>query len=457
MSDNNRALLDRFLSSFTFDRRLADADIRTCIAHTRMLVRRRLVSARDAARVVAALQRLAKHPERIAPAEDIHFALEQALERQLGKHRALAGIIRTGRSRNDLVAADERLHLRDEIRAQRLLLQDLIAAILAQAKAHPGAAMCGMTHLQPAQPVLFAHYLLAFGWMFARDIERLDDCARRADRSALGAAAFAGTSFPVDRAGVARLLSFHAPTDNSVDTVSDRDYYVEYAAAASLIMAHLSRLAEELIIWANPNFGYISLPEDLTSGSSIMPQKNNPDYLELVRGRAGQVYGGLVALLTMLKGLPLAYNRDMQEDKRFVFEVMDTVRDCVRVATLVVRGMKVRPDAMRRSLQRDEIMATELANRLVRIARLPFTTAHAAVRRITQHANATGVRIADIPPAEFRRLLLPVRVSDTVLRGLRRDLDPEHAAAGARSFGGSSISDVERQIAALSKLASRKG
>lgn len=457
MPETDRELLKRFLSSFDFDRRLTSADIRTCIAHTRMLARRKLIHGGDAARVIAALERLGENPESIPAAEDVHFAVEQALERALGPNGSLAGIIRTGRSRNDLVAADERLHLREVIREQCDLLRGLIGAILDHARAHPTLPMCGMTHLQPAQPVLFSHYLLAFAWMFVRDIERLEDCARRANRSALGAAAFAGTSFPIDRATIARLLGFLAPTDNSVDTVADRDYYVEYAAAASLVMTHLSRLAEELIIWAHPNFGYIALSEEVTSGSSIMPQKNNPDYLELIRGRAGQVYGGLVSLLTMLKGLPLSYNRDMQEDKRFTFPVMDAVRDCIRVATLVLRHMKVKPEALRRSLDREEIIATELANRLVRVAGIPFTAAHAAVRRITQHAATTGSRIGSLSDAEFRRLLLPIRVSAMALRTIRRDLNPERIAAGARSFGGSSPNEVRRQIARLTRISAGKG
>ncbi|MFN3551079.1 MAG: argininosuccinate lyase [Endomicrobiia bacterium] len=319
-------LLKEFLSSFKFDFKLAKYDILSCIAWTELLIKNKIVDKTQGEKIIRILQNIKKNPKKILPSEDIHFAVEETLEKLLGKQKHLAGIIRTARSRNDLVVSDERMFLKEEIKEIIKLLKSLVSTIVKLAEKNFDISMVGYTHLQPAQPVLFSHYILSFAWWFVRDIERLKDCYKRVDVSVLGSAAFAGSSFEIDRKEIAKKLGFSKVSENSVDSVSDRDFVIEFISCCSIIMMHLSRISEELIIWCNPNFGYISLPKELTSGSSIMPQKQNPDYLELIRGKSAKVYSDLLGILVLMKSLPLSYNRDMQEDKVYLFSCVNTTK-----------------------------------------------------------------------------------------------------------------------------------
>ncbi len=340
--------VEKFTASLAFDKRLALYDVQGSLAHARMLGARSILSKRDVAAIQRGLARVRREIESgqfrwALEDEDVHFAIERRLTALIGD----AGKrLHTGRSRNDQVATDVRLWLRAEIDATDELLVALLRALLAQAERHAGLIMPGYTHLQVAQPVTFGHHLLAYVAMLERDRERLADCRRRVNRLPLGAAALAGTTFPIDRARVARELGFEGIAENSVDAVSDRDFAIEFCACAALAMVHLSRLAEELVLWASPRFGFVRLPDRYCTGSSIMPQKKNPDVPELVRGKSGRVFGSLVALLALMKGQPLAYNKDNQEDKEPLFDAADTVRSSLeaqrRAVPRRVRGGRAR-------------------------------------------------------------------------------------------------------------------
>ena len=322
----------RFTASVGFDRRLAKYDIQASRAHARMLAAQRLLSRRDLAAITRGLTRISKEIDGgrfrwSLDAEDVHLNIERRLTALVGD----AGKrLHTARSRNDQVATDVRLWLRDEIDILRALIADLERALLDQAERHAALVMPGFTHLQVAQPVTFGHHLMAYVEMLERDRERLMEVRKRVNRLPLGAAALAGTSFPIDRSRVARELGFEGLCENSLDAVSDRDFAIEFCAAASILMVHLSRFAEELVLWASPRFGFVRLPDAYCTGSSIMPQKKNPDVPELVRGKSGRVFGHLVALLTLMKAQPLAYNKDNQEDKEPLFDTVDTVKDSLR-------------------------------------------------------------------------------------------------------------------------------
>ncbi len=440
-----------FTASVSFDRRLALHDIRGSLAHARMLGACGILARRD---VVAIERGLAKVRREVESGrfqwsiddEDVHLNIERRLTQLIGD----AGKrLHTGRSRNDQVATDLRLWLRDEIDAVDSRLVALQRALLDQAARHAALPMPGFTHLQVAQPVTFGHHLLAYVEMLERDRERLADCRRRVNRLPLGAAALAGTSFPIDRERVARELGFEAVAENSLDAVSDRDFAIEFCAAAALAMVHLSRLAEELVLWASPRFGFVQLPDRYCTGSSIMPQKKNPDVPELVRGKAGRVSGSLVALLMLMKGQPLAYNKDNQEDKEPLFDAADTLRASLEVFAGLVAGLRPVPEAMRAALAEGHATATDLADYLVRKG-LPFRDAHEAVAKAVREAERAGRQLADLPLATLKKF------SPRIGADAKRVLAPEGSLAARNHTGGTAPEQVRRAIARARKRLARR-
>lgn len=377
------AMVEIFTTSIGVDARLWAVDIRASVAHARMLGKCGVIPAVDAEKIIVGLgqvhEDLAEARVQFqASAEDVHSEVERMLGEKVG---AIAGKLHTARSRNDQVATDTRLYLREQIDEFVASLSSLQTWLVEKAESHKETLMPGLTHMQHAQPVSLAHHLLAYFWMFQRDRERMLDVRKRVNILPLGSAAMAGTSFPIDRRMVAEELGFAGVTENSLDAVSDRDFAVEFLSGASLVMMHLSRFAEELILWSMPEYGFVQLDDSVTTGSSIMPQKKNPDCAELIRGRVGRVYGQLMATLTMLKALPLAYNRDLQEDKVYLFEGLDTVRSSVEVMHLMLSTAEFKTDRMRSALAGDFSNATDLADYLVRKG-LPFREAHEVIGKI---------------------------------------------------------------------------
>jgi argininosuccinate lyase len=394
----------RYTASVQFDRRLADADIAGSLAHARMLAAVGVLAQGDLAAIERGMDVIRGEIARgefpwSQDFEDVHFNIEKRLTTLIGD----AGKrLHTGRSRNDQVATDLRLWLRGAIDGLVAALAALRSAFIALAERHADTIMPGYTHLQVAQPVTFGHHALAYEAMFARDAERLRDCRRRVNRLPLGSAALAGTGFPIDRAQVARELGFEALCANSLDAVSDRDFAVEFAAAAAVTMVHVSRFAEEICWWTNPRFAFVTLADRFCTGSSIMPQKKNPDVAELARGKTGRVHGHLVALVTLMKGQPLAYNRDNQEDKEPLFDTVDTLADTLALVTdLVATGITVDAARMRAAAAEGHATATDLADYLVRKG-MPFRDAHEAVARAVRHAEGKGASLADLPLAELQ-------------------------------------------------------
>jgi len=395
----------RYTASVGFDQRLAPADIQASLAHARMLAAVGVLSAEDLARIVQGLEQILTEIEagtfqwQVA-LEDVHLNVEARLTELAGE----AGKrLHTARSRNDQVATDLRLYLRGEVDALAEGINAVQRSLVELAAEHFDTVMPGYTHLQVAQPVTFGHHLLAYVEMLERDRERLIDARRRINRLPLGSAALAGTTFPIDRERVARDLKFEAVCRNSIDAVSDRDFAVEFCAAGALLMAHLSRLAEELVLWLSPGFGFIALPDRFTTGSSIMPQKRNPDVAELARGKSGRIIGHLVALLTLIKGQPLAYNKDNQEDKEPVFDTVDTLHATLRAFAEMVPGIRVDRDAMRRAALQGHSTATDLADYLVRRG-VAFRDAHEAVARAVRRADELGCTLPQLPLHELQAL-----------------------------------------------------
>ena len=434
-------LVKRFTASVSFDRRLAPYDIDGSLAHARMLAARGIIGRSDLAAIERGLAKVRREIESGAfewslDAEDVHLNIERRLT-------ALAGDagkrLHTARSRNDQVATDVRLWLRAEIDAIDRQLAKLERALVDQAARHAAVVMPGFTHLQVAQPVTFGHHLLAYFEMFERDRDRLADCRRRLNRLPLGAAALAGTTFPIDRARVARELDFDGVCENSLDAVSDRDFAIEFAACASLAMVHLSRLAEELVLWASPRFGFVRLPDRFCTGSSIMPQKRNPDVPELVRGKSGRVFGHLVALLALMKGQPLAYNKDNQEDKEPLFDAVDTLKDSLAAFGDLVAGLEPVPEAMREATLQGFSTATDLADYLVRKG-VPFRDAHEAVARAVREAEASGCDLSALPLEALRRY------SSKIDRDVYRVLTPEGSVASRNHVGGTAPAQVRAAV-----------
>ena len=396
--------VQRYTASISFDKRLAEHDIRGSLAHARMLAACAVISRRDLAAIEAGMRtilaevRSGKFKWSLAN-EDVHLNIERRLT-------ALAGDagkrLHTARSRNDQVATDVRLWLRDAIDALVAQLGALQMSLLGLAERHAGTVMPGFTHLQVAQPVTFGHHLMAYFEMFARDRERLADCRKRVNRLPLGAAALAGTSYPIDRAMVAKALGFDGVCANSLDAVSDRDFAIEFCACAALVMTHISRLSEELVLWMSPRYGFIRLPDRFCTGSSIMPQKKNPDVPELARGKTGRVTGHLMALLMLMKAQPLAYNKDNQEDKEPLFDSVDTLAETLAIFTDMVAGIEVDERAMRAAALEGYATATDLADYLVKKG-LPFRDAHEVVARAVRRAEARGCDLSALGLAELRQ------------------------------------------------------
>jgi len=398
------ALMERINASIGFDQRLFAQDIAGSKAHAEMLAAQDIIGADDAKAIVDGLDRIEKE---IAAGrftfrtelEDIHMNVEAALREMIG---APAGRLHTGRSRNDQVATDFRLWIRDTIDAQDAAFRALQEALIDKAERHADLVMPGFTHLQTAQPVTFGHHLMAYVEMFGRDRGRFADCRRRLNECPLGAAALAGTSFPIDRAMTARALGFDRPTANSLDSVSARDFAMEYLAAASIAATHLSRLAEEIVLWSSQQFGFVTLSDAYSTGSSIMPQKRNPDAAELVRAKAGRIIGAFAGLLVVMKGLPMAYSKDMQEDKEPTFEAADTLELGLAAAAGMVADLEPRPERMRAALDHGYPTATDLADWLVRVAGLPFRDAHHVTGQVVALAEGKNVGLDALSLAEMR-------------------------------------------------------
>jgi argininosuccinate lyase len=437
-------IVKQYTASVDFDQRLAGADIAGSLAHARMLAAAGILAAEDLAAIERGLAAIKGEVERSEFAwsrdfEDVHLNIEKRLIALIGD----AGKrLHTGRSRNDQVATDMRLYVRSAIDDVCARIASLRRALLDLADAHAATVMPGFTHLQVAQPVTFGHHLMAYDAMLSRDAERFRDCRTRVNRLPLGAAALAGTGFPIDRDRVARELGFDGLCENSLDAVSDRDFAIEFAAAAALTMMHLSRFAEELVLWSSPAFGFVRLADRFCTGSSIMPQKKNPDVPELVRGKSGRVYGDLVALLTIMKGQPLAYNKDNQEDKEPVFDIVDTLLPTlVILADLVAGGIEVDPHRMRAAAGTGYATATDLADYLVRKG-VPFRDAHEAVAQAVRHAEAAHVDLAQLPLDALRRFS-PL-IGDDVFSVLTLD----GSVASRNRPGGTAPEQVRRAIRA---------
>ena len=441
-SEPMSALVQRYTASVGFDRRLWRADLQGSLAHAEMLAAQGLLSAEDHAAIVRGMAQIAADIEAgrfewKLELEDVHLNIEARLTQLVGD----AGKrLHTGRSRNDQVATDVRLWLRGEVDSLIALLGALQLALVDAAEPHAEVIMPGFTHLQVAQPVSFAHHLLAYVEMFARDAERLSDVRRRVNRLPLGAAALAGTSYPLDRERVARSLGFDGVCENSIDAVSDRDFAIEFTAAASLCMVHVSRLSEELILWMSQSFGFIDLADRFCTGSSIMPQKKNPDVPELARGKTGRVVGHLMGLITLMKGQPLAYNKDNQEDKEPLFDTVDTLADTLRIFSELVTGIVVKPDAMERAAMRGYATATDLADYLVKKG-VPFRDAHEVVAHAVKTAIAQGVDLAELPLDTLRGCHPAIGEDAYAALTLRGSLDAR------RVLGGTAPAQVRMQIA----------
>lgn len=433
--------VEEFTSSISFDCRMYREDIAGSIAHATMLARCGIIPAADAEAIVGGLRDILADIEAgnfsfDVSLEDIHMNIEKRLTDRIGP---AGGRLHTARSRNDQVALDTHMYLRRELAAIGALLTDLQAAVAATALRNRNIIMPGYTHLQRAQPVLFAHHLMAYFFMFSRDFSRLEGVYQRTDIMPLGAGALAGTTYPINPALVAEELQFGALYDNSMDAVSDRDYILEFLAFASILMMHLSRLSEEIILWASAEFRFIELDDAHCTGSSIMPQKKNPDVSELVRGKTGRVYGHLMAMLTVAKGLPLAYNKDLQEDKEGLFDTIDTVKFSLSVYAALLRAVKVNGDRTEDVLRRDFSNATDMADYLVKKG-LPFRQAHEVVGRAVRYAIDSGKYLADLTLEEFRQFspLFSPDILDAI--GIAA------CVANRNSHGGTSPAQLERQL-----------
>jgi argininosuccinate lyase len=436
--------MEQINASIGFDKRLHAQDIAGSRAHAGMLAAVGLLSAAERDAILAGLDRIAAEIEAgrftFSPAlEDIHMNIEARLTELIGEPGRK---LHTARSRNDQVATDFRLWLRDALDRTDALLRDLQAALLARAEEHAETVMPGFTHLQAAQPITLGHHLLAYVEMAGRDRGRLRDARARLNECPLGAAALAGTSFPIDRHRTAAELGFAAPMANSVDAVSDRDFALEYLAAAAIAAVHLSRLGEELVLWSTPQFGFVHMAEAFSSGSSIMPQKRNPDAAELVRGKAGRIFGSLFGLLTTLKGLPLAYSKDLQEDKEPVFDAVDSLQLCLAVMAAMVGSMSVDRARLHAAAGVGYITATDLADWLVRAAGVPFREAHAVAAKAVRAAEAAGLDLAGLPLSTLRAI--DARITAEVFDVLT----VERSVASRQSFGGTAPVRVREAIAA---------
>ncbi len=435
------AFVEAFTASVLFDKRLYRHDIAGSIAHARMLARVGVLSAAECEAITDGLQDILRDIERgeftwSVALEDVHMNIEARLTERIG----IAGKkLHTGRSRNDQVATGIRLYLRDEIDAILAELTRLQAALLDVAEREAGTIMPGFTHLQVAQPVTFGHHMMAWFEMFNRDRARMQDCRKRVNIMPLGAAALAGTSYPIDRAYTAQLLGFDAPAENSLDAVSDRDFAIEFTAAAALIMTHLSRCSEELILWSSTQFDFVDLPDRFCTGSSIMPQKKNPDVPELVRGKTGRVNGNLIALLTLMKSQPLAYNKDNQEDKEPLFDTIDTVRGSLKVYADMMPAVQIKRDNMAHAARSGFSTATDLADYLVRRG-VAFRDAHEIVGKAVRRGIETGKDLAQMTLDELRQF------STVIEQDVFDVLTLEGSVASRNHLGGTAPDQVRAAV-----------
>ena len=444
-------LVNDFNSSIRFDQRMYREDIQGSLAHSQMLGDTGVISKADVAAIHQGLKDLladieAGKVEFSVDAEDIHMNVETLLTQRIGD----AGKrLHTSRSRNDQVAVDLRLYLRREISEIKAMVLDFIDVLLKQAGQHQQTVMPGYTHLQRAQPITFAQHLLAYGSMLQRDVTRLEDCQVRMNLCPLGSGALAGTTYPIDRFETAQLLGFDGPMSNSLDGVSDRDYVIELLSALSILMMHMSRFAEEVILWCSWEFKFIELDDAYSTGSSIMPQKKNPDVAELVRGKTGRVYGSLITLLTVMKGLPLAYNKDMQEDKEPVFDAIDTVQMCVPVFAAMVDTLVVRPKNMAKAASGGFINATDCADYLVKKG-MPFREAYMIVGRLVNHCIKTGDTLDTLTLRDFRA------ISSLFDEDVYEALALKTCVNGRKVYGGPARESVEQQIANIEEFIAKR-
>jgi len=449
---NTDQIADDFNSSIRFDCRMYREDITGSMAHAAMLGAKRIIPQADADTIIDALQGIlddldaGKLPFDMG-AEDIHMFVEQVLTERIGD---VGKKLHTARSRNDQVALDLRMYLRGETAEIIALTKALIAALTAQAETHKAAILPGYTHLQRAQPVTFGHHLMAYAMMLLRDVDRMEDASIRMNVSPIGCCALAGTTYDTDRVMEAKALGFDAVALNSLDGVSDRDFCLELLSAWSILMMHLSRLSEELILWSSWEFQFVSLSDAYTTGSSIMPQKKNPDMAELCRGKTGRVYGDLMALLTTLKGLPLAYNKDMQEDKEAVFDAADNVKMCLKVFAPMIETMTVKTENMLRAAQTGFINATDLADYLVKKG-MPFRSAYKISGALVAKCIAEGTVLEELPLEAYREQ------SDLFEADLYHEIDLTVCAEKRSSLGGTSVQSVEKQIAFVKQALSGQG
>jgi len=446
-SEATDEFVERFTASVTFDKRLYRADIAGSIAHATMLAKQDILTTEESQKIIQGLGQIKDEIEAgsfqwSVSLEDVHMNIEAALTKKIGD---VGKKLHTGRSRNDQVATDIRLFMRDGIDAVSIAIRQVQHGIISLAEKETETIMPGFTHLQTAQPVSFAHHLMAWFEMLQRDYERMQDCRKRVNVSPLGAAALAGTSFPIDRNMTAELLGFDKPAANSLDAVSDRDFAIEFCAAASLMMTHLSRISEELVIWTSAQFDFIELPDRFCTGSSIMPQKKNPDVPELVRGKSGRVYGHLVSLLTLMKSQPLAYNKDNQEDKEPLFDTLDTISDCLKAFADMIPAIKAKKESMKTAALKGFSTATDLADYLVRQG-MAFRDAHEVVGKAVAYGVETNKDLAEMSLAELQVF------SPEIEQDVFSVLSLEGSLNARNHIGGTAPAQVKLAIEAAKKV-----
>ena len=436
------AIMEAINASIGFDRKLYAQDIRGSLAHAEMLAETGIISKADQEKITHGLNTILKEIESRAftfstKLEDIHMNVEARLAELIGP---AAGRLHTARSRNDQVAVDFRLWVKDELHRVAAALKSLMKVFLRRAEEHAATVMPGFTHLQTAQPVTFGHHCMAYVEMFARDLSRVRDAIERMDESPLGAAALAGTGFPIDRHRTAKALGFREPTRNSLDSVSDRDYALEFLSIAAISATHLSRLAEEIVIWSTPQFAFVRLSDSFSTGSSIMPQKKNPDAAELVRAKTGRINGDLIGLLTVMKGLPLTYSKDMQEDKEAVFDAAETLDLMLAAMTGMVGDMTVNEQAMKKAAGSGYSTATDLADWLVRVLGIPFREAHHVTGRAVALAEEKKVGLEKLTLADLKS------IHDGITDDVFSVLAVQNSVKSRKSFGGTAPAEVKKQI-----------
>lgn len=436
-----------FNSSISFDSRMYKEDIEGSIAHATMLGKCGIIKDEDSQEIVSGLKQILSDIESGAlqidmEAEDIHTFIEGELTKRLGDNGKR---LHTSRSRNDQVALDIKLYLKKEVKKVKTMLEELVAVLCDKAEKYSDTVMPGYTHLQRAQPITFGHHILAYAEMFLRDISRLEDCYKRMDEMPLGSCALAGTTYPIDRSITASLLGFERITNNSLDGVSDRDYCIEFASVLSIVMVHLSRFSEEIIMWCSWEFKFVELDDAFSTGSSIMPQKKNPDIAELVRGKSGRVFGDTMTLLTVMKGIALAYNKDMQEDKEAIFDAVDTVKMCLTAFTPMIDTMKVLPQNMRKAAAGGFINATDCADYLTKKG-VPFRDAYKATGELVALCIEKGTTLEELPLEEYKK------ICDVFDEGLYAEISLEKCANERKVLGGPNSENVKAQAKRIREL-----